>query len=298
MRIADEVWSALARGAGVVALESTVIAHGLPRPRNVQVALELEEIVRQGGGVPATIAVLDGEPVIGLSQSELGRIAADDNVLKLSTRELALAAARKQTGATTVAATSFLARLAGIQVFATGGIGGVHRGVPLDVSADLPELQRTEIIVVCAGAKSILDLPATREMLETLCIPVLGWRTDSFPGFYIRDSGLRVDARIQGAGEVAELWGMKRKLQVPGGLLVCAPIPAEHALDAAAIEDSIAAALRAAEEQGVRGKKITPFLLKNLSENTAGGSLEANVALLRNNTTVATEIAVALAGGG
>jgi pseudouridylate synthase len=297
-RVSAEVGRALERGSGVVALESTVLAHGLPRPRNLEVGRRLEALVREAGATPATIAVLDGEPHIGLSEEELNRIASELDVLKLSTRDLALAAAGRRTGATTVAATSFLARSAGVQVFATGGIGGVHRGAPLDVSADLTELQRTDIIVVCAGAKSILDLPATREMLETLGVLVLGWGTESFPAFYTRDSGESVDQRVDSAAEVAEIWRAKQRLGAPGAVLVCSPVPVEHALDETLISSAIEQALELAARSGIRGKETTPFLLNHLVEATGGVSLEANIALLENNVRVAAQIAVELGAKG
>lgn len=285
----------MAGGGAVVALESTVLAHGLPRPRNLEVGRRLESLVREGGATPATIAVIDGQPVIGLSDGEVGRIASAPDVLKLSTKDIPLAIQSGGLGATTVAATSFLAARAGIEVFATGGIGGVHRGAPLDVSADLVELQRTDVIVVCAGAKSILDLPATREMLETYGVLVLGWQTDRFPAFYTADSGERVDRVVENAAEVAGIWRAKQKLGLRGGVLVCCPIPSEHALDEGLIADAIREALDQAERSGVRGKETTPFLLKHVMEATGGASLEANIALLENNVRIAARIASSLA---
>ncbi|MDR0787787.1 MAG: pseudouridine-5'-phosphate glycosidase [Gemmatimonadota bacterium] len=296
LRISPEVEAALAGGYPVVALESTVLAHGLPRPRNLEVGRELEALVRAGGGVPATIAVIDGEPRIGLSEAELERIATSEDVRKLSTREIPIAVAGGLTGATTVAATSFLAAAAGITVFATGGIGGVHRGEPRDVSPDLTELTRTRILVVCAGAKAILDIPATREALETLAIPVLGWQTDVFPGFYSRETGERVDAPVESADEVAEVWRALRSTGIPGGLLLCAPVPLEEELPASEVKEAIDLAISTARTSGVRGKQLTPFLLRELTAATGGATLSANIALLRNNVRVATEVAVALAG--
>jgi pseudouridine-5'-phosphate glycosidase len=295
-RLAPEVADALAWGRPVVALESTVLAHGLPRPRNLEVGLALEECVRAGGAVPATIAVIDGTPRIGLTTDELERIATAEDVMKLSTREIPVAIARSATGATTVAATSFLAARAGIGVFATGGIGGVHRGTPPDVSPDIPELGRTRIIVVCAGAKAILDLPATRETLETAGVLVLGWRTDSFPGFYSRDSGLFVDARVDEPGDVASIWRAKEASGTSGGILLCAPVPESAAIPEAELSATIDAAIRRASEMGVRGKDVTPYLLNELARTTAGATLDANIALLHNNVEVATIVAREIAG--
>jgi pseudouridylate synthase len=294
IRISPEVADALAGGAPVVALESTVLAHGLPRPENLEVGRSLEREIRDGGAVPATIALIDGVPTVGLSEAELGRIAGEDDVDKLSTRDLPLAMARGRTGATTVAATAWIAARAGIQVFSTGGIGGVHRGYPADVSADLPELQRSSLIVVCSGAKSILDLAATREALETLGVLVLGWRTDTLPAFYAPSSGLPVDGRVDTAREVAEVWRSHRELGAPGALLLCAPVPDEQGLTEASVEEAIRATLAAAEEKGVRGKHLTPYLLRGIAEATGGRSLEANVALLRNNARIGAGVAVAL----
>ena len=295
IRISDEVREALDAGRPVVALESTLIAHGLPHPRNLEVARALEGEVRAGGAVPATIAVLEGVPTVGLSDAELERIASTPGVAKLSTRDLAVAVGRKRDGATTVAATMGLAARAGVSVFATGGIGGVHRGEPRDESADLAELARTPQIVVCAGAKAILDLPATREALETAGVLVAGWGTDELPAFYSRESGLGVDVRVEDAREVAVLWRAHRSLDAPGAILLCVPPPAESALPAAEIEREIGSALRRAESEGVRGKEITPFLLREVARLTGGRSLEANVALVRNNAAVAASVATALA---
>lgn len=281
----------------VVALESTVLAHGLPRPRNLEVGRALEDDVRAGGAVPATIGVIGGTPVVGLSPAEVARMATSDGVLKLSTRDLAVPVARGVDGATTVAATMWLAARAGVRVFATGGIGGVHRGEARDVSADLTELGRTPMLVVCAGAKSVLDLPATREALETAGVLVAGWGTDELPAFYSRESGIPVDVRVDGAAEAAELWRAHAALGLPGAVLLCVPPPAEAALPAAEVESAIAAALRDAGTQGIRGKEVTPFLLRAVATATGGRSLEANVALLRNNARVAAEVATAVFAG-
>lgn len=282
-------------GHGVVALESTVIAHGLPHPRNLQVAAELEREVEAHGAVPATIGVIGGKPVVGLSAGEIERLGTAGGVLKLSTRDLAVAVARGMDGATTVAATMWLAHHAGVSVFATGGIGGVHRGEARDVSADLTELGRTPMIVVCAGAKAILDLAATREALETAGVLVVGYGTDELPAFYSRESGLPVDVRADTPGEVAALWRAHRSVEGPGALLVCVPPPAGHALPGDEVESAIRDALEEADRRWIRGKEVTPFLLAAVAERTGGRSLEANVALLRNNARAAAEIAAALA---
>jgi len=282
-------------GHGVVALESTVIAHGLPHPRNLEVARTLENEVSGYGAVPATVGVVRGRPIVGLSHEEIERLGTAQGVLKLSTRDLAVPIARGLDGATTVAATMWLAHRAGVGVFATGGIGGVHRGGAHDVSADLTELSRTPMIVVCAGAKAILDLAATREALETAGVLVVGYGTDELPAFYSRESGLPVDVRADSADEVAALWDAHRRLEAPGAVLLCVPPPAEAALPAAEVEGAIRDALRLADERGIRGKQVTPFLLSAVAERTGGRSLETNVALLRNNARVAAQVASALA---
>jgi pseudouridine-5'-phosphate glycosidase len=297
IQVSPAVEQAVRERRPVVALESTVLAHGLPRPRNLEVGRALEDDVRAGGAVPATIGVIGGTPVVGLSPAEVARMATSDGVLKLSTRDLAVPVARGVDGATTVAATMWLAARAGVRVFATGGIGGVHRGEARDVSADLTELGRTPMLVVCAGAKSVLDLPATREALETAGVLVAGWGTDELPAFYSRESGIPVDVRVDGAAEAAELWRAHAALGLPGAVLLCVPPPAEAALPAAEVESAIAAALRDAGAQGIRGKEVTPFLLRAVAAATGGRSLEANVALLRNNARVAAEVAAAVFAG-
>ena len=279
----------------VVALESTVIAHGLPFPHNVETALSLEEIVREEGALPATIGIIGGVLRVGLSPEEIERLATGRNVRKVSRRDLPLVVARQEDGATTVAATMWIAHQAGIRVFATGGIGGVHRGQPFDVSADLPELAQTPVAVVCSGAKAILDLPLTLEWLETHGVPVLGYGTDEFPAFYSRSSGLPVDARVDTPQEAAAIFRAQRALGLPAGLLICVPVPAEAELPAEVMEAAIAGALAAAEARGLRGKALTPFLLAEVSQRTGGASLRANLALLENNARVAAQIAVALA---
>ena len=290
------VRAALDRQQPIVALESTLITHGLPRPVNLDVARRLEAVVRENGAIPATIAILDGELYAGLEPDQLERLANIDDVRKVSRRDLPIVTAQQGHGATTVAATMWVAAQAGIKVFATGGIGGVHRGQPFDVSADLPELAQTPVVVVCAGAKAILDLPLTLEWLETHGVPVLGFGTDTFPAFYSRSSGLPVDARCDTAEEAAHIIRAKFELGLPGGVLIGAPIPEEYAVAHEDIEPAILQALKMAEAENIRGKAITPFLLKHVSELTAGESQKANIALLENNARVASRIALALAG--
>ncbi len=294
--LSPEVSLALAAGRPVVALESTVIAHGLPRPRNLELARRMEAIVRDCGATPATVAILRGQVKVGLTDDELFYLANTDGVWKVSRRDFGAIAARKADGATTVAGTMIAAAWAGIKVFATGGIGGVHRGDRTDVSADLPELARTSVAVVCAGAKSILDLPATLEWLETAGVPVIGLQTDEFPAFYSRSSGLRLPegARAETPAEAAAMVKAKWDMGLTGGAVIAAPIPAEAALPADEIDAAIDRALAAAEAQGVKGKAVTPFLLAKVAELTGGHSLKANIALLENNARVAAEVAAAL----
>jgi pseudouridylate synthase len=295
IRIAEPVRRAIEARAPIVALESTVLAHGLPHPKNLEVGFGLEAAVREAGAVPATIGVVGGEPVVGMSGAEVERFCTRADVLKLSTRDLPLAVAGRHDGATTVAATMWLAHTAGIDVFATGGIGGVHRGSPPDVSADLTELGRTPVLVVCAGAKSILDLAATREALESAGVLIVGWRTDRFPAFYSTDSGLDVDTRVDGADEMAALWQAHRDLGMPGGMLLCVAPPAEQAIPSAEVETMVADALAAAARAGVAGKAVTPFLLREIGERSGGRTLAANLALLLNNARVAGAVAAAIA---
>jgi pseudouridine-5'-phosphate glycosidase len=313
LEIAPEVAEALAGGRPVVALESTLIAHGLPAPIAVDTARALEGDVRAGGATPATIAVVDGRLRVGLDRPALERVAAgeaaeprsagprgagphDGGVRKLSRRDLASALALGWTGATTVAATMAVARMAGIRVFATGGIGGVHRGAAatMDISADLPELARTAVCVVCAGAKAILDLRLTLEYLETLGVPVLGYQTDCFPAFYCRESAWGVDARVESAMDAARIAHARWTLGLGGGPLVCVPAPADVALPWEETEAAIGRALAAAEQAGIAGKALTPFLLAAVADATGGRSVQANVALVRQNARVAAEIAGAL----
>ncbi len=293
-RISTEVQSALAANEPVVALESTVIAHGLPRPQNLQTALRLEQIVRDGGGTPATVAILGGKLCIGLNQDQLGQIAESDDIRKVSTRDLPIALAREWNGATTVATTMWIAHRAGINVFATGGIGGVHRGSLPDISADLPALADTPMVVVCSGAKIVLDLPATREWLETHGITVIGYECDQMPAFYSRQSGLSVDARVDSADEVASIVRAQRALDTRTALLVTVPIPAEAEVEAMALQNFLDEALAEAERSGVSGRELTPFLLSRMAEQSGGTTLRANIALLENNARVAADIARAL----
>lgn len=279
----------------IVALESTLITHGLPFPVNRETAQALEDEVRAAGATPATIAILGGRLHIGLEPAELDRLAQVREVRKCSRRDLAIAVARGEDGATTVAGTMVLAHRAGVPVFATGGIGGVHRGHPFDISADIEELGRTPVTVVCAGAKAILDLPLTLEALETRGVPVVGYGTAEFPAFYSRSSGLPVDVRCDAPQEVAALMQARAALQLPAGILVTVPVPPEHELPVAEAERAITQALQEADARGITGKQVTPYLLARVSELTGDRSREANVALLRHNARVAAQVAVAYA---
>ncbi len=292
--IRPEVQRALDANLPLVALESALISHGLPYPQNLETAQALEQAVRENGAVPATIAIIEGKIRVGLAEGELERLATKKRVRKVSRRDLPIAVARGEDGATTVAATMYIAALAGIEVLATGGIGGVHRGQPSDVSADLPELAQTRVAVVCSGAKSILDLPLTLEWLETHGVPILGYETDEFPAFYTRQSGLPVDACVDSPQEAAKIIRTKWELGLEGGVLVTVPVPEEAELPREFAEEAIERALAAAEEQGVKGKALTPFLLSQIARVTEGRSLVANVALLRNNAAVAARIGGAL----
>ncbi|MGW2731826.1 pseudouridine-5'-phosphate glycosidase [Streptomyces sp. NPDC001494] len=298
--VSEEVRDALDARRPVVALESTIIAHGLPRPRNLAVALELEDVVRQAGAVPATVALLDGRPRVGLDKGQLERVANEDGIRKLGHRDLPLAVAAGASGATTVSATAQLAALAGVRVFATGGLGGVHRQwtVTQDESADLGLLARTRITVVCAGVKSILDVPATLQRLETLGVAVAGYRTGRFPGFYLSDSGHPVDWTLDGPEEVARVMRAQDALHGPySALIVANPVPEDEQLDPGLHARVLADALRACEEEGVTGQGVTPFLLDYLVRHTDGASLSANLAAVRGNVGLATRIATAWARG-
>ena len=298
MRIHPEVSAALAAGRPVVALESTIITHGLPRPDNLRVAREIEQAVRSGGAVPATIAIVGGEPHVGLDDAALLRVAEGDAVAKVSVRDIAVLAARGGDGGTTVASTAHLAAGAGITVFATGGLGGVHRGArdSWDESADLTTLSRTGVLVVCAGVKSILDVAATLERLETLSVGVIGYRTDRFPGFYLADSGHPVGWRVDTPAQVADILRARCRLGTDGyGLVLANPIAPSDEMDRALHDRVLTAGLIAVETQGVRGKDVTPFLLDFFHRETHGASLAANVALVLSNARLAAEVAAAYA---
>jgi pseudouridine-5'-phosphate glycosidase len=293
--LTEELQDAIHENRPIVALESTVISHGLPYPDNLTLAKEMEAIVRANGAVPGTIAIIKGQAKVGLSDSELEQLADDSvEVLKISRRDFGAAIARNTYGATTVAATMIVAHKAGINVFATGGIGGVHRGEGWDVSADLIELGQTPVAVVCAGAKSILDLPRTLEWLETFGVPVLGYGTDEFPAFYTPHSGLSLTERVDSPAEAAAIINGQWGFGLTSGVLVTVPIPEAEALAQDRVEADIQQALREAAQQNVTGKETTPFLLQRLVEITGGDSLRANLALLKNNAAVAAQIAVAL----
>lgn len=289
-----EVRSALNNNLPIVALESTVIAHGLPYPQNLETGKKLENIIRDNGAVPATIAVIEGEFCVGLDESQLAQLANGNNFRKISRRDLPIAAAKKLNCATTVATTMFIAHQAGIKVFATGGIGGVHRGNLPDVSADLPELAQTPMTVVCAGAKAILDLPATREWLETNGVCVLGWQCDEFPAFYSSKSGLSIDERIENADEAARIARTRDELKMKNSILITAPVPKRFEISNEIINQNLQLALSEAELKNIRGKEITPFLLSAMSKKSEGATLLANVALLENNAMIAAKIACAL----
>ncbi|MCQ4041640.1 pseudouridine-5'-phosphate glycosidase [Streptantibioticus rubrisoli] len=300
IELSAEVRDALRRAAPVVALESTIISHGLPRPRNLRVATELEALVRDGGAVPATIAVLDGVPHVGLNAAQLERIASDTALRKLGHRDLAPAIATGASGATTVSATAFLAARAGLRIFATGGLGGVHRDwtSTQDESADLRLLARTRITMVCAGVKSILDVPATLQRLETLGVAVLGYRTTTFPGFYLHSSGQPVDWTVREPAEVAAVMRAQDALDGPDSALIVAnPVPEDQQLDPRLHDQVLNEALNAAASEGVTGQATTPYLLDHLVRHTSGASLEANLVAVRGNVTLAAAIAGAWAGG-
>lgn len=296
IRLSEDIQRALEHGQPIVALESTVISHGLPWPQNMELALALEQTVIENGATPATIAIIDGQLCAGLGKAEIETLAnGKEPIRKVSRRDIAVSIAEEGFGATTVAATMLIAYWAGIRVFATGGIGGVHRGDAGDVSADLPELARTPVAVVCAGAKSILDLPRTLEWLETNSVPVIGFGTDEFPAFYARSSGLPVQVRLDRTDQVAELLKVRDELGLRGGELITVPIPVAESLAPAQIDGAIDAAIAEAQARHVSGKDLTPFLLSRLAALTEGVSVRANVALLKNNAQVAAQIAVALA---
>ncbi len=291
MQVKPEVQDALDGHTSVVALESSVIAHGLPYPHNLETARELEALVRGEGVTPATVAVLGGQTKIGLSLEELVHLATKGGIRKVSRRELPIVVAERLDGGTTVASTMYLAHQVGIEVLATGGIGGVHRQHPFDISADLPELVRTPLVVVCSGAKAILDLPRTLEWLETHGVPGVGYGSDQFPAFYSRDSGLAVDARVDNPEEAVHIIQTKRKLEMAGGVLIVVPIPQEEEIPSAVVEAAIGKALAQAAEERITGQALTPFLLRRIGEITEGASRRANIALLKNNAVVAARMA-------
>jgi pseudouridine-5'-phosphate glycosidase len=293
LQLTDEVQDTLEAGRAVVALESTVIAHGLPYPVNLETALRMESIVREQGAVPATVAVLGGRLRVGLTSAELEHLATGEAIRKTSRRDLPVIVAQQGDGATTVAGTMTIAAWAGINLFATGGIGGVHRGASFDISNDLPTLASTRVAVVCAGAKSILDLPATLEWLETAGVPVVGFGTDQFPAFYTRASGLPVDVRVDSPEKAADIILAGRRLGLPASTLIAVPVPRADEMPADQMETALMEALAQAEGQGIEGSATTPFLLAWIADNTGGASMRANVALLENNAEVAAQIAVA-----
>ena len=297
IKVAEEVKKALAEGKAVVALESTIISHGMPYPQNVETALRVEDEVRKNGAVPATIAIIDGVPTVGCNREEIEKLGkAGLTVTKVSRRDIPIVIAKGLNGATTVASTMILAEKAGVKIFATGGIGGVHRGAEktMDISADLDELSKTNVTVVCAGAKSILDLNLTMEYLETKGVAVIGYGTDELPAFFTRESGIKVGYRMDTPKEIAELMKAKEDMGLEGGMLVTNPIPEEYSMDAKVIGEAIDKAVKEAEEKGVKGKDITPFLLDKIQKITGGDSLASNIQLVLNNARLASQIAVEL----
>jgi len=293
--ISEEIQNSIKGNGPVVALESTIISHGMPFPQNLETALEVESIIRKEGAIPATIAVLEGRIKIGLSNLELEQFAQRTKTVKVSSRDLPLALSQKQDGGTTVAASMICASMAGISVFVTGGIGGVHRGSEktMDISGDLMELARTNVAVVCAGIKSILDIPRTLEYLETQGVPVIGYRTDEFPAFYTTTSGYSVQSRINTSEEIASCMKVKWELGLEGGMVIANPVLREDAMDEEVIEEAITRSLKEASEKGIDGKAVTPFLLERISQLTDGESLKTNIALVCNNALVGAKIASA-----
>ncbi len=293
IKYSAEVAAAKAAGKPIVALESTIISHGLPRPRNLEVAREVEQIVRDAGAVPATIALIDGVIHVGLESNELDRIANDDDVVKASTRDLAIVEATKQSAATTVAATAHIAHLADIDVFATGGLGGVHRGHSYDESADLIALAETPIIIVCAGVKSILDVPGTLERLETFAVPVLGYHTNKFPGFYLTDSGYEIEHRVESPEQIAAIWHNRFDLKTSDKAIVIGN-PVVNQMDLALHEKILDSGLKESASQHVTGKAVTPFLLEYFHTQSKGESLRVNIDIIKSNALLAARIAIAL----
>ena len=294
IRISEEVKKALDAGKPVVALESTIISHGMPYPRNVETALRVEQVIRSFGVVPATIGIIDGVGVVGMSPDEIEEFGKRGGIAKVSRRDLPVIYAKKMWGATTVATTMILAAQAGIEVFVTGGIGGVHRGAEktMDISADLQELAKTNVTVVCAGAKAILDLPLTLEYLETMGVPVLGYKTEELPAFYSSHSGLKVDYKVENAQEMARIIKEKRDNGLTGGILLTNPIPEKYEMKKEVIDKAIETALIEMEKKGIKGKECTPFLLKTIVELTGGDSLESNIELVLNNAAVGSQVAI------
>ena len=293
IKYSKEVAAAKSQGRPIVALESTIISHGLPRPTNLEVAKEVEAIVRDQGATPATIAIIDGEIFVGLEEDQLIRIANDENIVKASTRDLAIVCADGKSAATTVAATSHIAHLADIEVFATGGLGGVHRGHVYDESADLIELAKTKIIVVCAGVKSILDVAATLERLETLAIPVLGYKTNKFPGFYLTDSGFKLEHRVESSEDIATIWGLRHGLKTDDTAVIVAN-PVVNQMDKAFHDEILEAGLSAATAKSITGKGVTPFLLEHFHSTSKGESLRVNIEIIKSNSKLAAQIACSL----
>ena len=293
IKISKEVQEALKNNIPVVALESTIISHGMPYPKNVETALNVERIIRENGCVPATIGIIEGTPIVGMSPEEIELFGKTPGILKASRRDLPVIMSKKLWGATTVTTTMIFASMAGIEVFVTGGIGGVHRGAEttFDISADLHELSNTNVTVVCAGAKAILDLPLTLEYLETFGVPVLGYKSENLGGFYSKDSGLKLDYKMDSAKEIAEAIYYKRALKLDGGILVSNPIPSEYSIPNENINVYINKALEESKNLGIKGKDVTPFLLKAITDATEGKSLEANIQLVYNNAKVGAEIA-------
>ena len=293
IRVKEEALQALKENRPVVALESTIISHGMPYPRNVETALEVERIIREHGAVPCTIGIIDGEGVVGMSPEEIEEFGKRKGIAKVSRRDLPIIMAEKKWGATTVATTMILAAAAGLEVFVTGGIGGVHRGAQqtFDISADLQELAKTNVTVVSAGAKAILDLPLTMEVLETLGVPVLGYQTEELPAFYTRKSGLKVDYAIKDTKDAAKIIKAKRDLKLDGGVLITNPIPDEYSMDPEVINKAIDEAVKEMDAQGIKGKDCTPYLLAKIAEITGGSSLDSNIQLVYNNAAIGAEIA-------
>ena len=292
MKINPIVKEALLNNKPVVALETTIISHGMPYPKNVETALKVEQVIREHGAIPATIGIINGEPIVGMTPDEIELFGKEKNILKASRRDLPVIYAKKLWAATTVSSSMIIAAQAGIEVFVTGGIGGVHRGAQesMDISADLQELGKTNVTVVCAGAKAILNLPLTLEYLETMGVPVLGYKTKELPAFYSPNSGLSVDYQIDSPKEAADIIMAKRNNNLVGGVLITNPIPKEYAMDSKIINEAIEKALQMADQQGVKGKEITPFLLKTVVELTGGESLESNIKLILNNAALGAEI--------